>query len=83
MISPEDFGEGKRFATRREVFEGMAVGDVRSFSADTKKQYDPLRGSIYGYAKRSGKKFTASRSEGIVTVERKPDDFVPVPLVLG
>ena len=61
----------------------MKVGDVRSFEAEKKAQYDALRGGIYGYAKRTGKKFTASRSEGIVTVERKPDDYVPVPLVLS
>lgn len=83
IIEPEDFGVGKRYATRRAVFEKMEIGDVRSFGAKTKVQYDPLRGSIYGYAKKSGKKFTASRSNGIVTVERKPDDYVPVPLVLG
>jgi hypothetical protein len=48
IIEPEDFGAGKRFATRRAVFEQMKVGDVRSFGAKKKAQYDPLRGSIYG-----------------------------------
>ena len=83
VLSPEDFGKGKKFTSRREVFEAMAVGDVRSFAAETKRQYDPLRGNLYGYAKRSGRKFTASRANGIVTIERKADDFVPVPLVFG
>jgi hypothetical protein len=82
-MSPDEFGEGKRFATRREVFSGMSVGDIRSFAAESKAQYDALRGGIHSYARRSGKKFTASRSKGIVTVERKADDYVSVPLVMG
>ena len=71
VVERADVGRGKRHRSRTAVLENLRVGQRAIFRAKGITQYASVRGSAYGYAKASGKRFVCFRLDGTTVAVRR------------
>lgn len=64
-------GRGRRYQTRVELLSELKEGEQQLFRARTEIEHASVRGSVYTYARRVGKKFSCTRIDPtIICVKR-------------